>query len=132
MFLQDENLTCTILQREKGTKYIQAFDDLFTGEGRTIKKTPIKTPNLQAFVERVIQTLKHEVLHGFIVVNEEHLDHILKVGADWYNKRRCHSGRDNLPPVRDEEEPRVIGLVQVELVCCTGLGRHQRAYGVAA
>lgn len=44
MFLQDENLPCTILQRDQDTKYVQAFDDVFTGDGRTIKKTPIKSP----------------------------------------------------------------------------------------
>jgi len=49
-------------------------------------------------VERVIQTLKYEAINGFCIVNEQHLDHILKIGADWYNKRRGHSGRDHLLP----------------------------------
>ena len=61
MFLQEQNLPCTILQRDRDTQYVQAFDDVFTGEGRTIKKTSIKSPNLQAFVERFIQTLEHVV-----------------------------------------------------------------------
>jgi putative transposase len=69
MFLQDENLPCTILQRDQDTKYVQAFDDVFIGEGRTIKKTCPRSPNLQAFVERVIQTLKHEVLNAFCIVS---------------------------------------------------------------
>lgn len=47
---------------------------MFTGEGRQIKKTAQKSTNLQAVVERVIQTLKHEVLNGFSVINEQHLD----------------------------------------------------------
>ncbi len=50
MFLQDENLPCTILQRDQDTKYVQAFDDVFIGEGRKIKKTCPRSPNLQAFV----------------------------------------------------------------------------------
>ena len=112
MFLQDENLPCTILQRDQDSKYVQAFDDAFTGEGRTIKKTPIKSPNLRAFVELVIQTLKHEVLNGFCVINERHLDHILKIGADGCNKRRGHSGRDHLAPVQDEEEPPIVDLAK--------------------
>jgi hypothetical protein len=68
MFLQDENLPCTIRQRDQDTKYVQAFDDVFRGDGRTIKKTPIQSPNLQSFVERVIQKLKHEVLNGLCIV----------------------------------------------------------------
>jgi len=42
-FLQDENLPCTILQRDQDTKYVKAFDDVFTVEGRKIKMT---TPSL--------------------------------------------------------------------------------------
>ena len=124
MFLKDENLPCTILQRDQDSKYVKAFDAVFTGEGRTIKKTPIKSPNLQAFVERVIQTLKHEVLNGFCVVNEKHLDHILKIGADWYNKRRGHSGRDHLPPVRESDDPHRLDLTKHKLICHTELGGH--------
>jgi putative transposase len=132
MFLQDENLHCTILQRDQDTKYVEAFDDVFTGGGRTIKKTPIRSPNLQAFVERVIQTLKHEVLNGFCVVNEKHLDHILKIGADWYNKRRGHTGRDHLPPVRESDDPPRLDLTKHKLFCHTELGGHLKSYRAAA
>jgi len=105
---------------------------VFTGEGREIKKTTPRSPNLQAFVERVIQTLKHAVLNGFCVVNEKHLDHILKVGADWYNKRRGHSGRNHLPPVRDEGEPPVNDLAKHEFVCHNELGGHLKFDRAAA
>ena len=132
MFLQDENLHCTILQRDQDTKYVKAFDDVFTSDGRTIKKTPIRSPNLQAFVERVIQTLKHEVLNGFCVVNEKHLDHILKIGADWYNKRRGHTGRDHLPPVRESDDPPRLDLTKHKLICHTELGGHLKSYRAAA
>ena len=132
MFLQDENLPCTILQRDQDTKYVQVFDDVFTGDGRTVKKTPIKSPNLQAFVERVIQTLKQEVLNGFCIVREQHLNLILKVRADWYNKRRGHSARDHLPPVRDDGDPPVVDLAKHKHVCHTELGGHFKANRTAA
>ncbi len=132
MFLQDENLPCTILQRDRDTKYVKAFDDIFTGEGRRIKKTPIKSPNLQAFVERVIQTLKHEVLNAFCVVSEQHLDHILKIGADWYNHRRGHSGRDHLPPVRERDDPPSVDFKKQKIVCDSELGGYLKSYRAAA
>ena len=133
MFLQDENLPCTILPRDHDTKYVETFDDVFTGEGRKIKKTPPKSPNLQAFVERVIQTLKHEILNGFCIVSDEkHLDDILKVGTDWYNHRRGHSGRDHLPPVRDEESPPTVDLTYQKRVCHTELGGLLKSYRAAA
>ena len=132
MFLQDEGLRCEILQRDQDSKYVDSFDEVFRSTGCKIKKTPARSPNLQAFVERVIQTLKHEVLNGFCIVSEQHLNHIFRIGADWYNKRRGHSGRDNLPPVRDDGDPPVVDLTKHKLVCHTELGGHLKSYRTAA
>lgn len=74
----------------------------------------------------------HEVLNGFCVVKEQHLDYILKIGTDWYNIRRGYSGRDHLPPVRDEGEPPVVDLVKHKLVCHGELGGHLKSYRAAA
>ena len=79
------------------------------------------------FVERVIQALKREVLNGFCGINERHLDHTLKIGADWYNKRRGRSGLDHLPPVRDEGEPPMVDLARQKIVCHTELGGHLKS-----
>jgi len=132
MFLQDEGLPCETLQRDQDSKYIDSFDEVFQSTGCKIKKTPARSPNLQAFVERVIQTLKHEVLNAFCVVCEKHLDHILSVSQDWYNQRRGHSARDNLPPVCDEEGTAAIDLSKQKVVCHTELGGHLKSYYAAA
>ena len=128
MFLQDEGLPCEILQRDQDSKYIDSFDELFRSTGCKIKKTPARSPNLQAFVERMIQTLKHEVLSAFCVVSEKHLDHILRCGQDWYNHRRGHTGRDHLPPVRDSESPTTVDLKSKRIVCHTELGGHLKSH----
>jgi putative transposase len=132
MFLQEERSPCTIVQRDRDSKYVQAFDDVFTGNGRTVKLTPVRSPNLQAFVERVIQTLKHEVLNGFCVVSERQLNHILRVGADWYNRRRGHTGREHRPPIREDEQPPMADLCKHKLVCHNELGGHLKSYRPAA
>ncbi|MCA9140294.1 MAG: DDE-type integrase/transposase/recombinase [Planctomycetales bacterium] len=131
MFLQDKGLPCEILQRDQDSKYVDSFDEVFRSSGCKIKKTPARSPNLQAFVERVIQTLKHEVLNAFCVVNEKHLDHILRVSQDWYNHRRGHTGRDQLPPVRNQDAPSVVDLTKQRLVCHTELGGHLKSYHAA-
>jgi len=121
-----------MVMRDNDKKYPKTFDDVFTTPTCKVKQNVTASPNLEAHVERVIQTLKHEVLNGFRVVNEQHLDYILRVGTDWYNHRRGHSGRDHLPPVRDEEEPPVVDLAKHELVCHTELGGHLKSYRAAA
>jgi putative transposase len=132
MHLQDENLPCEILQRDQDTKYIDAFDEVFRSTGCKIKKTCPRSPNLQAFVERVIQTLKHEVLNAFCILSEKHLDHILRVSNDWYNHRRGHSARDQLPPVRDADPPPTNELRTTRLECYTELGGLLKSYRPAA
>lgn len=132
MHLQDEGLPCALLQRDRDSKYVASFDTVFESTGCRVKITPPRSPNLQAFVERVIQTLKHEVLNAFCVVSEKQLDHILNVGADYYNHRRGHSARDHLPPVREDGELPAVDLKKQKLVCHTELGGHLKSYRAAA
>ena len=132
MHVQDENLQCNLLQRDRDAKYTLEFDEVFKSAGCTVKVTPPLSPNLQAYVERSIQTLKHEVLNGFCIISDTHLNHILQTSQDWYNFRRGHSARNNLPPVRNEEVPPTIDLRQITLVCHKELGGHLKSYRAAA
>ncbi|WP_164100996.1 integrase core domain-containing protein [Candidatus Laterigemmans baculatus] len=132
MRLQEEILPREIVQRDQDTKYGAPFDEVFRSTGCKIKKTCPRSPNLQAFVERVIQTLKHEVLNAFCVISERHLDHILHVAQDWYNHRRGHTERDHLPPVRDGGEPPAVDLAKHRLECYSELGGHLKSYRRAA
>jgi putative transposase len=130
--LEDESLRCEILTRDNDGKYTVAFDEVFKSTDCQVKPITPESPNLQAHVERVIQTLKHEVLNGFCVVSNQHLDFILRTAADWYNHRRSHSARDHLPPVRDDEEPETIDLTEQTIVCHKKLGGLLKSYHAAA
>lgn len=68
----------------------------------------------------------------FCVVSEQHMDYILRVSEDWYNLRRGHSGRDHLPPLRDEQEATAVDLKKYKVVCHTELGGHLKSYLTAA
>lgn len=87
---------------------------------------------MQAFVERVIQTIKHEVLNAFCILNQAHLNFILRVAQDWYNFMRGHSGRDHLPPIRDADSPAVFDFVKDKAVCREELGGQLKSYQRAA
>ena len=88
--------------------------------------------HLQAFVERVVQTLNREILNAFCIVSNKQLDHILAKEADSYNNRRCHSERDNRPPIRGEAEPEVINLATRRIECVEELGGQLKSYRAAA
>ena len=132
MHIDDNELKCEILCRDNDTKYVKDFDAIFTSSNCKIKRIVPRSPNLQAHVERVIQTLKHEVLNGFCIVSNRHMDLILRTAMDWYNRRRGHSARDNLPPVRDSDPPLLTAFPTGEIVCDSELGGHLKSYRRAA
>ena len=102
MHASDNDLRCEILMRDRDLKRADSFDEVFRSSECALKLTPIRSPNLQTHVERVIQTIKHEVLNAFCIVTNEHLDSILCTTQSLYNERSGHSSRDHLPPIRDE------------------------------
>ena len=90
MHIDDNGLECGILCRDNDTKYVQQFDAVFKSTDCQIKRITPMSPNLQAHVEHVIQTIKHEVLNAFCNVSNRHMDYILRTAQDWYNHRRGH------------------------------------------
>lgn len=120
------------MQRDYDAKYVDSFDSVLKSMGARIKRTTHQSPNLQTFVERIVQTLMHEIVNAFCIVNEKQLDHILSRGMDWYNNRRCHLERDNRPPIRDEAEPEVIDLATRRIECVEELGGQLKSYRAAA
>ena len=132
MHIDEENLPCNILMRDNDTKYPASFDAVFKSIDCGVKRTTPMSPNLQAYVERVIQTIKHEVLNAFCIVSDSHLNHLLRVTQDWYNHRRGHSGRGHLPPVRETDTPSKVDLAKEKIICFEELGGHLKSYQAAA
>lgn len=83
---------------------------------------------MQGHVERVFQTIKHEVLNSFCIVSHQHLDRILKITMCWYNCRRGHSSRDHLPPIRDKVTTVPIVFKKDQVMCDSELGGHLLSY----
>ena len=121
-------LPLTILLRDNDVKYPPAFDEVFRQAGVTVPKMPPRAPNLRAHVERVIQTVQHEVLDGMVVVGEMHFNHILSITNDWYNAERSHSARDHLPPGWSKPPPVDNTATPNEIACTTRLGGLLNSY----
>ncbi len=132
MHIDENDLKCEILMRDRDRKYTDSFDSVFKSSTCKIKLTPIRSPNLQAHVERVIQTIKHEVLNAFCIVSNQHLDKILKTTTAWYNHRRCHSSREHLPPIRDDVPTVLQKFSKQNVVFESELGGHLMSYHRAA
>jgi hypothetical protein len=75
--LADADIAVKFLVRDRDTKYVASFDEVFKAEGTEIVKTPFWTPNANAFAERFVRTVRSECLDHLLVVNEAHLERLL-------------------------------------------------------
>jgi hypothetical protein len=96
----DEGITVKFLVRDRDTKYVAAFDEVFRSEGAQILKTPLRTPNANAHAERFVRTIRSECLDHLLVVNALHLERILRSYVIHYNRHRPHEGISQETPHR--------------------------------
>lgn len=91
------NLEATILIHDRDGKLTREFDDILKSSGVEVAKLPPMSPNLNAFVERFIQTLRVECLDHFLILGERHLQHLVKQFVAHYHAERPHQSLDNRP-----------------------------------
>jgi len=93
------------LIRDRDAKYTRAFDEVFASEGARVIKTPVRSPRANAFAERVVRTIRHEVLDWTLVLGRRHLDRILRRYERHYNAQRPHRGLDLAVPDGPVQRP---------------------------
>ncbi|GAA2372854.1 integrase core domain-containing protein [Streptomyces cuspidosporus] len=85
--------------RDRDSTYTESFDAVFEGEGIETVKTAPRSPRMNAHCERVIGTLRRELLDHVLIWNEAHARHVLDVYARHYNGHRPHQARGQRPPL---------------------------------
>jgi putative transposase len=86
----DEGVKTKFLVRDRDTKYVAGFDEVFRSEGAQILQTPFRTPNANAYAERFVRTIRSECLDHLLIVNARHLERVLRSYARHYNSHRPH------------------------------------------
>jgi hypothetical protein len=94
------------LVRDRDTKYVASFDEVFNSEGARILQTPYRTPNANAFAERFVRTVRSECLDHPLIVNERHLERVLRSYASHYNGHRPHQGLSQEIPASEHSDLR--------------------------
>lgn len=95
MYLDEMELKASHLIRDRDTKFGRPFDLLFNAIGVDVTTLPIRSPNLNAYAERFVQTLQVECLDHFVVFGRKHLDYLLSEFVDYYHHHRPHQGIGN-------------------------------------
>jgi putative transposase len=92
MDLDDHGVTPRFLIRDRDTKYVGSFDEIFRSEGAQILQTPFRTPNANAHAERFVRTIRSECLDHTLILNARHLKRLLRQYLLHYNHHRPHQG----------------------------------------
>ena len=87
------------LVRDRGSQFVDAFDQVFRTEHMKILKTPIRTPVANAFAERWIGTLRRELLDRTLIWNRRQLERLVADYLAHYNRHRRHRSLGQQPPV---------------------------------
>ena len=90
----------TYLVRDNDRAYGQAFTNRVRAMG--IRDRPIspRSPCQNAYVERLIGTLRRECLDHVLIYGERHLRRILSLYSLYYNETRTHLGLGKDAPLR--------------------------------
>ena len=94
------------LIRDRDAKFSRPFDAVLRSEGMRVIRTPVWTPDANAHVERVIETIRAECLDWTVILGRGHLDRALRTYAEHYRPPRVISiGSRPLAPTRSLQHP---------------------------
>ena len=94
------------LIHDRDGKFCPAFQELVKAAGLTLIKLPPRSPNLNAYAERWVRSVKEEVLSRLILFGEDALRKVLHEYGTYYHQERPHQGKGNellLPRPRKED-----------------------------
>ena len=115
------------LVRDRGSQFIDPFDEVFRTEGTKILKTPIRTPVANAFAERWIGTLRRELLDRSLIWNRRQLERLVVDYVSHYNQHRPHRSLNQRPPTGATAHLSLGNPVQVlKSTRCDGLINEYR------
>jgi putative transposase len=97
MFFAEQPKRPTMLLRDHDGKFSREFDAILGDDSIAVHPIGPMAPNLNAYAERWVQSVKLECLNHFVLFGEEHLRLVLREFEGFYNERRPHQALGNAP-----------------------------------
>jgi transposase InsO family protein len=113
---------------DRDSKFSTAFRNLLTDAGVEIVRLPHRSPNLNAYAERFVRSIKDECLSRMIFFGERSLRKATREFAAHYHTERNHQGLKNRLIEPDGLTESTAGAIE----CVQRLGGLLRFYGRAA
>jgi transposase InsO family protein len=83
------------LIHDRDPLFTRSFREILKSSGVKTVKLPARSPNLNAYAERFVRSIKSECLSQIIPLGERHLRHAVKQYTEHYHIERSHQGLDN-------------------------------------
>ena len=96
---------CRYVLHDRDTKFCAAFRSALASGGIKAIPLPARSPNLNAFAERWVRSVKQECLSKMILFGEGPLSRVLTEYSRHYHSERNHQGKGNrllIPDVSGE------------------------------
>jgi transposase InsO family protein len=87
------------LSRDRDTRFGPAFAAGFATQGVRVVRTPVRTPQANAFAERWVGTIRRGCLDWLRITGERHLGHVPREVAAHDNSARPHRSLRLQPPL---------------------------------
>ncbi len=95
------------LLRDRGSNFTASFDAVFQAAGARILRTAVQAPRMNATCERLVSTLRREILlERVLILGEAHLHTVLTEYQVHYNTARPHQGISQRVPDSEPDAPR--------------------------
>lgn len=114
-----------VLLRDRDGKFAAgdgAFGRALASAGIASVRLPHRSPNLNAHVERLIQSIQVECLEHFVILGTRHLDHLLSEYIDYHNRERPHMSLGFATPIGGQPPARAGPVSPREVRCKQRLG----------
>ncbi len=97
MLLRDDH-GFRFLIRDSTGQFTRSFDDVLAASGITTTRIPPRSPQANAYAERWVRPLRHELLDRTIIWNQKQLRQLVVDYIDHYNQHRPHRGINQRAP----------------------------------
>lgn len=100
MDLDEAGQQFRFLIRDRDSKFTAAFDAVFRANNVTVIKSPVRAPRTNAIAERVVGTIRRELLDRILIINQRHAITVLHQYELHYNGHRPHRTLGQAAPLR--------------------------------
>ena len=125
-YAEDNALEVGVVTRDRDRNYRQAFDNALRAKGAGVMTLSYQSPNLNAYVERFVQSIQQECMDHFLIFGRNHFDYLVKEYVEHYHTERPHQGLGNR--VITDETPRAPPATSATMLCRTRLGGLLKHY----